>query len=231
MLSSIRRAASRDASPDARDVALATRLHSGDAAALDELLQRDWRQLVSYAAHLLNNDDLAEDVAQRAFIRLWERRDRVEPSKGVKTLLYRIARNIALNEQRAVRVRERCAHEISGPAMLSPTDSVRCHELERAVRDAIARLTPRRREAFLLARFDELSYREIGEVMGLSVQTVANHISAALSELRCALAPLLSDGTKVWTSAQPPSISSHVPRAAVARASDASSPAGAFRPA
>ena len=195
MLSSTRRVASVAVSPDALDVAFASRLHSGDTGALDDLLQLYWSPLVSYVDRLLANDDAAQDVAQRAFIQLWERRDRVAPTKGVKTLLYRIARNLALNEQRAIKVRERWAQTISEMPMSLPTDSLVERELERAVRDAIDRLAPRRREAFLLARFDELSYREIGDVMGLSVQTVANHVSAALADLRRELAPLLTPAT------------------------------------
>jgi RNA polymerase sigma-70 factor (ECF subfamily) len=60
---------------------------------------------------------------------------------------------------------------------------------------AVARLPDRRREVFRFAREEGLSYQEIAEVMNLSTQTVANHMSLAMADLRAALRPYFSDRT------------------------------------
>ena len=77
------------------------------------------------------------------------------------------------------------------PAQGAPDRTLELSELERAAAAAVASLPERRGEVFRLAREQALSYAEIADVMGLSVQTVANHMSLALSDLRAALRPHL----------------------------------------
>jgi len=161
--------------------------HHDDPSALDELLLRYWNPIVQYTERMLGSLDAAEDVAQQVFIRLWERRDRWRRGGSLQAYLYRIARNLSLNEQRSRSVRTRWQEELTleydseGPR---PDRDLEERELAEVVEGAIAALPERRREAFLLTRFHGLTYREVGEVMGISPQTVANQISAALTELR-----------------------------------------------
>lgn len=182
---------------DDTDLALLARLRGGDPAALDALLERYWRPLAAYAARLLDSDDAGQDVAQETFLRLWARREELAPASVLRALLYRIARNIALNERRAGAVRARWAER--EPDTLMPSDpgtpmhALIEHELEAAVTRAVDGLPPRRREAFVLMRFHGLSHRQIAEVMGLAPQTVANQIGAAVADLRRALGPFVAD--------------------------------------
>ena len=80
---------------DQSDVLLLARMRSGDAAALDLLLEQYWAPLVTYSGRLLNSHDMAEDVVQEAFIRLWEHRERWSLEGSVRALLYKITRNVA----------------------------------------------------------------------------------------------------------------------------------------
>lgn len=183
---------------DQRDLALLERLRASDPAALDALLHRYWRPLVSYAARLLPEGEDAEDVAQEALIRIWERRLFLESTTALRPLLYRIARNIALNRKRGWRTRNGWHARLSvtrRPQSTTPLQETLEHELQQAIDDAIRALPPRRRDAFILARFHDMSYSQIALVMGISAQTVANQISSALSELRRALAPFLESRT------------------------------------
>ena len=154
------------------------------------LLQVYWGPLVRYARATLGADDGAEDVVQEAFVALWQRRDPLEPER-IPPFLYRIVRNRALNERRWGRVRELWRAS-------QPADSL-AHELDdeeaadRRVREAVAKLPRRRREVFELARYHDLSYQQIAFTLSMAPQTVANHMSAALRDLRVALADLLGD--------------------------------------
>lgn len=184
------------AAPDdaQHDLELLHRVQASDAAALDALLQKYWYPLVAYASRLLSSEDGAQDVVQDVFIRLWERRALLAPMSAVRPLLYRITRNIALNELRSRRVRERWlqASEADEPRRVpTPMQTMIARELQVTVERAIEALPPRRREAFLLARFHDMSHRQIAGVMGVSVQTVANQVSGALADLREALEPYL----------------------------------------
>lgn len=155
------------------------------------LLAQHWGPLMRYAASILRSDEALEDVVQTAFVRLWEQRAPRDSQHDV-AFLYRTVRNLAFNERRWLRVRARWrAGVLSEMWFAAEPDEEEA--AERRVRDAVAALPRRRREVFELARFHGLSYRQIADTLGLSPQTVANHMSAALHDLRDALRDLLND--------------------------------------
>lgn len=166
------------------------RIRLGDASALDGLLAVYWKPLVRYAYALLGSKDDAEDVVQDVFVELWNRRLNWRDIESIRPYLYRSTRNRALNERRRRKVRIAWfganRHEQRHPP--TPAETLQTQELQRAVEAALASLSPRRREVFLLYTGHSLSYHEIGAIMGISYQTVANHMSAALRDLRRALA-------------------------------------------
>src|SRR2546427_11523414 len=100
--------------PDAevRDAQLMQRLAHGDVAALKRLIDVYWVPLLGYATRVLQQPDAAEDVAQETFVRIWERRNEWRPEGSPRAYLYHIARNLALNERRRVRVRAKWAARI-----------------------------------------------------------------------------------------------------------------------
>lgn len=170
------------------------RIRAGDPRALEELLREAWAPLVRHLASLVGSPEAAQDAAQEAFVRLWERRERWEGGSA-RALVFRMGRNAALDQTRRRRVRERWAGgEGTGmPATApAPDEDLARAELGRRVDAALAALPPRRREVFELVRFEGLSYREVADAMELSVQTVANHMSLALRDLREGLAELVA---------------------------------------
>lgn len=170
------------------------RMAAGQEEALDELMGQHWDGLHRYALRLLGNSDAAADVAQLAFVRLWEQRAGHVSEGAVAAYLYRTARNLVIDEQRRRKVRREWAQgrkHVSGATWVTPLDDVQAVELHDRISAALRALPPRRREVLELARFHDLSYREIGEVMGISPQTVANQMSAALAQLRAELEPYL----------------------------------------
>lgn len=171
-------------------------LRAGDADVLARLLAEYWTSLVAYAHRLLDDRASAEDVVQRAFVRLWERDHVVPAADEARPFLYRIVRNLALNEQRRARRRTLwlglAAAVEHGRRAMSPDADADARDLEEAVRVAIDRLPARRREVLTLSRFHGLSNAEIAEVLGISPQTVANQLVSALRSLRAELGPHLA---------------------------------------
>lgn len=174
---------------ESRDRELMERIHAGDELAIDSLLDRYWTPLVAYAARVLWSWDAAEDVAQETFVRIWKRREEWELEGSVRTLLFRITRNLALDEKKRrdrraawVNNENHDAHHVA-----TPLELLERTELEGAYDRAVSALPERRREIFLHARLDGLSNREIADVMGIAPQTVANQLCAAIAALRVAL--------------------------------------------
>lgn len=183
---------------EAGDLALVARIESGDESAFEELFRRYYRDLYLFALGYVRSRDLAEEVVQEVFVRLWERRQRWSPSSSLKLYVYRAVRNEALNCLRSLRVREYEPLEVVDAAhghlileALTPIGMMQQTELVSAVAEAIDRLPERRRAAFLLHRIHGFTYEEIAATMEISPKTVANQISEALHYLLDAIAPYL----------------------------------------
>jgi RNA polymerase sigma-70 factor, ECF subfamily len=178
------------------DRALLGRLCAGEAAAFDELLQRHWPALVGYLRSIVDEPQTARDIAQETFVYLWRARDTLQPFGSVRTLLYRSARHLALNERRRERVRLRNDGNVRAvqsrlARAATPLELVERAELRQALQQAVDALPARRREVFVLGYVHGLPHAEIAEVMAISQQTVKNQMSSALGELRQRLAAFL----------------------------------------
>lgn len=175
---------------------LVRRLGDGDGSALRRLLRLHWESIVRYTLHIVEGRDQAEDVAQEAFVRLWTHRDRWRRTDTVRPVLYRIARNLALNEARRRGTVQRWIRRIrSGGSPADPSatpfqDAVSA-DLDALMRQAVETLPERRREIFVLVRFHRMTHHEAGEVLGISAQTVANQMTRALADLHAVLDPHL----------------------------------------
>jgi RNA polymerase sigma-70 factor (ECF subfamily) len=176
------------------DAAAVRGLRSDDQETLRRLMDAHWANLVAFGQRILGGVGDPEDVAQTAFVRLWARRHRLDECGSLKALLYTIVRNASLDELRKRRRQDAAQEAARAPERpRTPYEDVQGAELQRLAAAAVARLPERRREVFRLAREEGLSYQEIAEVMGLSAQTVANHMSLAMADLRTALRPYLSN--------------------------------------
>lgn len=176
---------------------LLRRLRAGDELALQRILDDHWAPLVSFVTRIVGRVDAAEDIAQRTFVRLWERRETWSIEGSLRGLLFRIARNLAISAQRSAGARtravDRMGAEPSGASERGPADALADSELNRELERAIDALPERRREVFILRALHGLSYAEIAAVMEISQQTVANQLSRGLATLRESLGHLLDE--------------------------------------
>lgn len=171
------------------DEELMEALRADRCAALDILLCRYWEPIVAYAEKYVANSDAAEDIAQETFVRLWESRESWRSTGSVRSFLYRVAHNLALNEERSRRIRLQRSDQVaeangSGARVRTPVERFEERERGRMLDEAIAALPRRRREILRMTKLRGLSYREVAQLLDISQQTVANQLSAALSSLR-----------------------------------------------
>ena len=177
-----------------------------DASAFEELVLRYQNRLVSLLAHLVGRRDMAEDLAQDVFMRVYRARKRYVPGSKFSTWLYTIANNVALNALRSLSRRkevnlapqrsgEQTANPMDAAALaasgLMPSRQLDKAELRDVVKLAVGALGERQRMAVLLNKFEHLSYDEIAEVMQLSPQAVKSLLSRARANLRDLLQPYL----------------------------------------
>lgn len=178
----------------ADDAALMARVRLGGEDAFQAVVNRYWPQAHAYALSFSVDADSAEDLVQESLIELWERRDSWVGRGSVRGFLFRVIRNRVLNARRHQRIRwkiSRAQSARSTAGQVTPAQILDGREAEALAEGAIQSLPERRREVFRLVRIQQLSYREVAEVMDISVQTVANQMSAALKELRSALSDYL----------------------------------------
>ncbi len=193
------------------DVRLMLRVRDDDAAAFEELVLRYQTRLVSIMQHLVAVRDQAEDLAQEVFLRVYRARKRYRPDAKFATWLFTIANNVASNANRS-QSRRREVHVSNSPgdgsagipleqlavAASGTMPARRLDKVERAeiVRQAVTSLNERQRMALLLSKFEGMSYAEIAESMGLTIQATKSLLSRARDNLRMLLEPYIEDGLR-----------------------------------
>ena len=172
--------------PDAF-VAWSRRLRQSDHTAYTELFRATYDALYRYAWNYTHEQEAAYDVLQDVFLKLWQIRARIDPERSLKALLYQMVRNTALNQ---LRYNKRHAADDLDDMLYEPAVSeehaadLDAGELDAEMQSWIAEMPDRRREAFMLSRYQGLSHAEIAQIMDLAPKTVNNHIVLALQHLR-----------------------------------------------
>ena len=190
------------------DVRLMLRVRDDDASAFEELVVRYQTRLITLLWRLIQDRDKAEELAQDVFLRVYRARSSYVPTAKFSTWLFTIAHNVASNALRSLARRREVNitpdssdaatakpldNMASAPSGLMPTRQVAKAELAEVVRAAVDSLNERQRMALLLARFEHMSYAEIGETMELSVQAVKSLLSRARENLRILLGPYMRE--------------------------------------
>ncbi|MDR2499159.1 MAG: sigma-70 family RNA polymerase sigma factor [Tannerellaceae bacterium] len=130
----------------------------------------------------------ASDVAQDVFLRIWEKRNSLNPD-NIKALLYKIASDAYVSNYRKICSQMNFQQSMSTEIHTepSPEDIAMYNETAAAYSSAIEQMPEMQRTVFLMHREDEMKYREIAECLSISVKTVEKHISAALRLMRSKL--------------------------------------------
>jgi RNA polymerase sigma-70 factor (family 1) len=149
-----------------------------------EIFDEHYDYIRNYLYYLSGDIDLAEDIAQDVFLKLWENRDKVNDST-VKPLLFRIAKNMFLNShKRKVLDMKFVSNRAENVENESPQYVLELKEFDIRLQRAISNLPEQCRTFFLMNRIDDMKYQEIANNFGISVKAVEKQISKALKILR-----------------------------------------------
>ncbi|SEM16713.1 RNA polymerase sigma-70 factor, ECF subfamily [bacterium A37T11] len=168
------------------DKALLSLVKGGDQRAYAEIFSRYSDALYQKAFSLLKDADVASDMVQDVFLRLWEKREELELREALGSYLYQSIRHLSLNElRRAGRYDQRMDDFARFVLDRSPSADyeLRSKELEAAIAREIALMPARMREVFLLRKNEDLSYQEIADKLNISPMTVKSQLHKAVQLL------------------------------------------------
>jgi RNA polymerase sigma-70 factor (ECF subfamily) len=184
------------ASSDEQDRNDMARLVAGSDSALDELMQRHGLPLFHYLFRLLQNETEASDLAEEAFVRVYQNCGRFKPAHKFSTWLYTIATNLARDAQRyrarrpAVSLEaerpgiEECFRDTLPDTGPDPSEQLKSSEMAKVVRVAVGALPEELREPLVLSVYEEKSHAEIAAILGCSAKAVEMRLYRARRELR-----------------------------------------------
>jgi len=160
----------------------------GDRAAFADLVERYWQRLFRWLFHLTRDRHAAEDLAQETFLRAFAHLNRFQPGTNFAAWIFRIAHNAFANQCRAARKREPLPEELydRGPG---PVEEAVSREGVEDVARAVQQLPTDYRAALLLRVEEELSFRQIADVLGLTEETARWRVFKARQKLVGLLAP------------------------------------------
>lgn len=181
-----------------RDAELMLRVRNGDQASFQMLLERHRGPVIHFLYRMVQNQAVAEELAQEAFLRVYRSRETYEPTAKFTTWLFRIATHLALNwirDGKNEKAQQSLDQEMSDGATRQVADRSRTVEEElvyqsrlREVRQAIECLPAKQRAAVMMHKYDELEYSEIAKVLSCSESAVKSLLFRAYESLRSRLA-------------------------------------------
>lgn len=170
------------------DTSLLFAIQKGDRNAFDSLFQKYYPILCTYCYRFVRLED-AEEIVQDVMLWLWENRERPIIEYSLKQYLFRAVFNRSMTRiaQNEVKQRADEAYHQRMLDMLQDVDVYLINELSKHIQKAIDELPPSYKEAFIMHRFRDLSYKEIAEILNVSPKTVDYRIQQALKILRVQL--------------------------------------------
>jgi len=180
------------------DEALMARVARGGQDAFEVLLDRYGDSVVTFCYAFVRNREAAEDLGQETFLRVYRSAARYRPLAKFTTWLYRIAANLCINElkkgklRRAVSLDEPAGSDPDGTRIVEriasdvrqPLSEAEMREAHRLVGKAIERLPEDQRATIVLVEHHNLSYREIADVLGVTVSAIKMRVKRARETLR-----------------------------------------------
>jgi len=193
---------------DDPDIQLMLEFQQGNKASFEKLLVKYFPRVLNFIYRYLGNKEVAEDLTQEVFIKVFQNASSYHPTAKLQTWLFTIAKNMSLNELRRMKkpiismeepVRsgttetEELTRQIEDVHAVNPHKVMVKEERTAVIRQAIESLPENQRTAVLLRRYENFSYEEIAQTMNLSVEAVKSLLNRAKVNLKESLAPLLKN--------------------------------------
>lgn len=160
---------------------------SGSRYAFDELYSMYYYSLYISLRRVVRDEDIIAEVVQDTFVKIWEKRSKLDSGKSFRAYLARVSRNLMVDFFRKIKRHQVVvsnlalfATEVSEETM----ESSMSVDEEKLLMEAIDQLPPQRKRIFLLCKIDGLSYDQVGQQLGISVSTISDHIVKATKMIK-----------------------------------------------
>ena len=157
-----------------------------DKEQFEMLFKTHFSHLTNFANQFVQDPDASQEIVQKVFITLWEKREHVDPQLSIKSYLFTSVRNRCLNylrDQKKYKSKVldlECAEfELATEEPFSDLDG-----LKKQLEAALERLPDKCREVFEMSRFRQMKYKEIAEELEISQKTVEAHMRKAMQVMR-----------------------------------------------
>jgi RNA polymerase sigma-70 factor (ECF subfamily) len=168
---------------DMDDVTLVKMTLRGEMGAFEELVNRYQKVLYNTVLRIVQNADEAEDVTQSGFVKAFEHLGKYKPQHKFFSWLYRIVVNESLNVLRRRREMQGIDSSLTA-AVKNPAESYEESEREDYIDRALQMLTPENRAVVVLRHFQDLTYREISQILDIPEKTVKSRLFTARQLLK-----------------------------------------------
>lgn len=170
-----------------------TLVAEGNEPAFEKIYSYYYKKLISFSKNYTKSKELAEEIVEDVFVKLWCNRENVGQIENLNIYLYTAIKHQSLNalskESRRVvtELLEISEYDIHSSENYSPHDLLVTSELMQSVQSAIDSLPPRCKLIFQLVREDQLKYKEISKILNISVSTIDSQVAIAVKRLCSAL--------------------------------------------
>jgi RNA polymerase sigma factor (sigma-70 family) len=193
----------QDALTDTPDRLLAARLAAGDPDALAEAYRRFGGLVFGLCRRVLNDETLAEDVAQEVFLYLWQSPEQFDPARGsLRSWLALLAHRRSVDRVRAETRRSRAETRGETTSIVADKadDDMTVDWLSNMVRNALGKLPPEQREAVVLAYYGGRTYRQVAVELAIPEGTAKSRLRLAMVRLNTLLRAEYADqDARAWT--------------------------------
>jgi RNA polymerase sigma-70 factor (family 1) len=162
-------------------------LNQGDEQAFEKIYHFYSILILKKLLRLVKDEDLAKELLQDIFLKVWERRESLQPDKSFKSYLFRITENQVIDLfRRAASDRKIMDHltRISSELYNHTEDLINFKECNAFLQQAIESLPPQRKKIFTLCKVEGRSYEDAGKLLGISSGTVNDHMVKAVRSLK-----------------------------------------------
>jgi len=168
------------------DEYLLAQIKDSNAKALDRLFSKYYHTLCDFSFNFVKNIQLAEEAVADVFLNIWLKRGKLEVTSSLKAYLFTAVRNQSLNYLKKEKYPFDNIELADQAVLTSPLradDFLRFEELKAELDAVLQKLPEKMRMVFKLSRIDGLTYKEIADIMAISVNTVQTHMSRAATHL------------------------------------------------
>ncbi len=161
-------------------------IKNGDEQAFETVFHHYYKSLCLFATQMLKDDTEAEEIVQDLFVKIWEKRNRINIESSVKNYLIRSVKNLCLNYIKHNKIKNLHTKNILSESDSELQDENNFIEVDllQKIEECVDSLPDKRREIFRLSREEGLKYREIAEKLNISVKTVETQMGLAFKTLR-----------------------------------------------